>query len=601
MTIRARLLWLTFGLVAPLVLVGFFNLWSARQASRAQLNESVERQADLAATAFEQWIKAQRQTLVTISDLAQSNPNNAALKDYLNSIVKTRPNWLDVKIVNKDGEVVLEQSAKKWNSQTTSIETLKAEIERKKSLVVVTEQISEEKLRLLSLALPLTDGNFVVAQIDGASASDVFNQLQLPEANIIAVFDGNNQLLYRSRVLPEQLSLDVSQTPLLSAVQGRRAGIIEVESPYDKIRRVYGLARVETANCIVAVGIPSANLYEPARRQFARQTLLSLLITSLAVLAAFLIARSIVEPMRILTDAARAFGAGDLRARAEVEKNGAVKELGLTFNQMAEQIAAREEKLKELDQLKSEFVSSVSHELRTPLTTIKTLTRVLQRNKISVAERDEFLETIAAECDRQIEFVQNLLDLSRIESGAYKTSLAKTDVVPVLQNTIAAQRNAAVTRNLDLRFALPPDSLFALTDATALRRIVSSLLENAMKYTPENGQVTVSAGKKNERVEIEITDNGCGIAAVDLPRVFEKFYRGQPLDLPPNSETVNGFDAKTSRLLLNETHGIGLGLYLVKSLVGQIGGEITVESPVGKNQRGSRFTISVPVYDEKII
>lgn len=90
MTIRARLLWLTIGLVVPLFLVGFYNLWEAWQVSRAQLNESIERQADLAATAFEQWIAAQTQTLTTISTLAESG-NQALLKDYLNSIVRTHP------------------------------------------------------------------------------------------------------------------------------------------------------------------------------------------------------------------------------------------------------------------------------------------------------------------------------------------------------------------------------------------------------------------------------------------------------------------------------------------------------------------------------
>ncbi len=597
MTIRARLLWLTFGLVVPLVMVGFFNLWNSRNASRAQLNESIERQADLAATAFEQWIKAQQQTLLTVSDLANSNPNNAALRDYLNSIVKTRPNWLDVQIVNSDGEVILKQSAKKWNLQTTSVTTLKEEIERKKSFVIMTEQVGDENLRLISLALPLPDGNFVVARIDGASASAIFSQLELPEENIIAVFDGNNQLLYRSRVSPEQLSLDVGNTPLLSALQGKSASVIEVESPYDKIRRVYGLARIEAANCIVAVGVPSARLYEPAQAQFTRQLLLSLLITSLAVLAAFLISRSIVEPMRILTRAARAFGAGDLTVRTEVEINGAVRELGLTFNQMAEQIARREEKLKELDSLKSEFVASVSHELRTPLTTIKTLTRVLQRAQITDQERAEYLETIAAECDRQIEFVQNLLDLSRIESGAYKTKLSATDVAGLLQTIVASQQNTARTRNLKLELNLPEKTLPpAVTDATALRRIVASLIENAVKYTAENGHIEICAATDNKHIRIEIADDGCGIADDDLPRVFEKFYRGKPLAATLTKSNENPLISDC--LPVNETAGVGLGLYLVKSLVEQIEGDISVKSPAESYRCGTQFTLLLPVFND---
>ena len=128
LTIRARLLWLTFGLVAPLVLVGFFNLWEFREASIAQVNESVERQAQLAATALGQRIEAQRQTMETISILAANNESRIALTEYLNSIVKTRPHWLDVQILNRDGEIALPQSYKRLDLRAISFKALKNEV-----------------------------------------------------------------------------------------------------------------------------------------------------------------------------------------------------------------------------------------------------------------------------------------------------------------------------------------------------------------------------------------------------------------------------------------------------------------------------------------
>ncbi|MDQ3322549.1 MAG: ATP-binding protein [Acidobacteriota bacterium] len=572
--------------------MGFFNLWGFWQASRKQLDESLEQQAKLAARAFEQRLLAYRQTMETISILANSDENSFTLQDYLDSIVKTRPQWLDVQIVNRNGEVVLSQTNKNLNLQADSIKGIKDEAERENTFVISTEQSVDQKLRLLSLALPIARGNFVVARIDGVKASEVFEKLDLPEDNIIAVFDKNNRLLYRSRVSPEQMSLDVGETELFTALKEKREGTIEVESPYDKIRRVYGLARVETANSTVVVAVPSAKLYEPARRQFTRQILFSLPIAALAILAAFLIARSIARPMRLLTGAARRFGAGDLTARVAVMQSGSIRELELTFNQMAEEIADREEKLKTLDNMKSEFVSNVSHELRTPLTTIKTFVRVLQSDKISAADREEFLETIAVECDRQIDFVQNLLDLSRIESGAYKISLAEIDVVKVLWEAIETQQHAAVSRRLNLKFNQPGGDLpIVSTDAGALRQIVSSLIENAMKYTPEAGEITISASREADRIAVEIADNGCGIAAEDLPRIFEKFYRGRPLEAQNSSDAGGEFSDESECSGFNESAGVGLGLYLVHNLVEQIGGEITVESPVGGKERGSKFTI----------
>jgi signal transduction histidine kinase len=595
LSIRAKLLCLTLGLLIPLVVAGFFNLWGFRQASRTQLDESLKRQAELAATAFEQRILSYRQTLEMVSVLAGNNESRLALQDYLDSIVKTRPNWLDVRIINSDGETVLSQSNKSLNLQAVSVKELTDEAARENSFVISTEQSAGENPRLLSLALPISNGNFVVARISGASVSQVFENLKLPEDNIIAVFDKNNRLLYRSRVSPEQMSLDVGETPLFAALKEKRKGAIEVESPYDKIRRVYGLARIEATNSVVVVGVPSAKLYEPAREQFIRQMLFGLLVAVLAVAAAYWMARSITRPMRLLTQAARLFGEGDLTARTEVKDGGTIGELGLTFNQMAEEITQREEELKALDRLKSEFVSSVSHELRTPLTTIKTLTRVLQTNKISEAERREFLETIAVECDRQIDFVQTLLDLSRIESGAYKISLAETDVAKVSRESIEAQRRAADSRKLNLKFTPPNDLPLALTDAGALRRIVSSLIENAMKYTPEGGEVAVSASRKGERIAVEITDNGCGIRAEDLPRIFEKFYRGQPLETKNTPETDGESAADTDCVAASEEAGVGLGLYLVHNLVEQINGEIVAESPVEGKGKGTKFTVFLPV------
>ncbi|MDQ2747245.1 MAG: ATP-binding protein [Acidobacteriota bacterium] len=595
LTIRARILWLTLGLVVPLALVGFFNLWEYRQANLAQLNESVEQQARLAARAFEQRVEAQRRTLETMAILAQNNEDRRTLTEYLNSIVKTRPNWLDVQIVGADGSIRLAQSYKKINLQAISVDALRREITEKKSFVIATEQSEDAKLRLLSLALPTADGGFIVARIDGAGENAVFENLDLPADNIIAVFDSNNRLIYRSRASPEQISFDVNDTPLLTALREKREGAIEIESPYDRIRRVYGLARIDSAQSMIAVGVPSETLYAPARRGFYYQLFFSLLVTFSAIAAAYRIALGIVSPLRRLTETAHRFGQGDTTTRAKIEGAETLRELGTTFNQMAQEIARREENLKTLDRLKSEFVSSVSHELRTPLTTIKTLTRVLQRNQISAEEREEFLETIAVECDRQIDFVQTLLDLSRIESGAYKISRQATEVAGVLREAVEAHAKTAAAHRLKLRLKLPKKDLpSALTDGGALRRIVSSLIENAIKYTTEAGEIIVAASEQTNRIVIEISDSGCGIEPADVPHIFEKFYRGRPLAAP--KEKNGGADESIS---VNETAGIGLGLYLVHNLVGQIGGEIAVESPANGRRGGTKFTVQLPLAESR--
>ena len=579
------------------MLVGLYNQWDAWNTSREMLNSSIEQQAKLAATAFEQWVGAQSQTLLAVSHVASSeSAGEDTLRAYLNSVIKTHPTWLNIEIVDPAGNVVVSQTLKKWNVPATSIERLKEEAKKKGALVVITEQISDKELRLLSMAMPLPDGNLVIARIDGSSASEVFNQLQLPENDIIAVFDENNQLIYRSQVSPELLSMDVSQTPFFKALSGKRTGIIEVESPYDKISRVYGLARVEPVDAVVAVGVPRADLYDPASVQFYQQMLLSLLIASLAVFAAFLIARSVVEPLRKLTNAARSLGEGNLTVRTGLEDNPAVAKLGESFDMMAERIEAREEKLKELDQLKSDFVSSVSHELRTPLTTIKTLVRVLEKNGVASDQRSEYLRMIGSECDRQIELVQNLLDLSRLESGAYRPVVGRTEATDILRDLVYVHQNSALSRKIDFQLVLPEQPLPAIrADAAAFRRVIGSLIENAFKYTPDGGRISIIGGRLDKMVVVEVSDNGCGIANEDIPRVFEKFYRGRPRSAS-STDAESDFAENEQFVKTNESPGIGLGLYLVKSLVDQMDGIIEVRSPAA-GTLGTAFAVSFPIYD----
>jgi signal transduction histidine kinase len=263
---------------------------------------------------------------------------------------------------------------------------------------------------------------------------------------------------------------------------------------------------------------------------------------------------------------------------------------------MAARIAEREERLKELDKLKSEFVSSVSHELRTPLTTIKTLTRVLQRGGQSEEERREYLETIAAECDRQIDLVLNLLDLSRIESGAYRVRRARVNPAELLVACARVEAHAAEAHGLTLDLSLPAEVPHTFADREALRRVVCSLIENAVKYTPAGGRVRVGAGASAVRgaVDITVKDNGVGILAEDLPLVFEKFFRGRPAASSRGERDPADFSSEYV-----EAPGVGLGLYLARSIVNQLGGSIAVESPPPGETRGTAFTVRLPVWSEE--
>jgi signal transduction histidine kinase len=312
---------------------------------------------------------------------------------------------------------------------------------------------------------------------------------------------------------------------------------------------------------------------------------------SLAVLlstigAALLVARSIVSPLRLLSATAAQFGEGDFSARAPAADMPAIARLATSFNAMADRLEAREARMAEVDRIKSDFVSSVSHELRTPLTTIKALTRLLGRDSLTAEKRREYVDTIAAECDRQIDLVLNLLDLSRIEGGVFRTRLGRADVPEIVAACAKAAARGIEVRGHELVVELDADLPAACADAKAFGRVLGNVVENAIKYTPDGGRIVIAARAEGDWIEVSVTDNGRGIPPEDVPRLFDKFHRGRAFAAAaPQSGNTDEVDVS----------GVGLGLYLARNVMEQMGGRIGVETELG---RGSAFTLYLRVWDE---
>jgi len=297
---------------------------------------------------------------------------------------------------------------------------------------------------------------------------------------------------------------------------------------------------------------------------------------------------------------------------------------------LAREQAARQDAEK-ANAAKDDFLALVSHEFRTPLTTIKTLTRVLQEGDETEEERQEYLDTISVECDRQIDMVLNLLDISRIEDGTFDFAHAPVDVREVLRSCYKIEAQATEARKQDFKMEIPQGLPYELGDLKALRRTICTIIENAIKYTPDGGSITLSvreviqtkgapperngeagnastvystsenvtettvdtaSGETVGHIAISVTDTGRGIRPEDLPHVFEKFYRGKsPV---PRDKTTDGTpDDAEGRAA---TPGVGLGLYLALRIVEGHGGRIEVES---EPLRGSRFTVYLPVMSDE--
>jgi signal transduction histidine kinase len=549
--------------------------------SRSQLDDSIKQQVDLASVALERWLDDQKKALDAIAALAgDKDTRTPTIRENLENVLRTRPFWLDLRITNAAGTTLMSQPTRREILPNALTDYLVSEMRERNSWAVVTDRTVDEARPIVVIAVPIAKGGAVIARIDGAAINQLFDSIELSTQVVISVVDSDGRVLYRRRGSETPSEADVSWAPLSSVLTNARTTVVELTSPIDGIKRVYGMAHVRETGLVAMIGIPSSTLYEPARQRLTRYTLIGLIALLLAIGAALVIERSIVLPVRRLRAAAQCLGGGDLTARAPRLGGGEIGDLGSAFNTMATQIAEREERLKELDRLKSEFVSSVSHELKTPLTTIKLLAHLLQRRDVAEEEKIDYSKTIAVECDRQIDFVGNLLDLSRIESGAYKLRKTRVDVRELISSCVDVERYRAESLGLTLTTDVPRDLSAVSSDFEALRRVIRGLIDNAIKYTPEGGHITVSARESDDGLAISVSDTGKGIPEADLSHVFDKFYRVA-------AEAEQGIAAQSGIA----ASGVGLGLYLAQHIVGQLNGKLIVDSKQGE---GTVFSVLLP-------
>ncbi|HEX6045302.1 MAG TPA: sensor histidine kinase [Pyrinomonadaceae bacterium] len=589
MSIRGRLLALALGGALPLLIMGLITLRLVWNEKQNKLNEALEQHAELAAVVFDGWLDAQYQPLRTIASYPPDQLNNpTALAPNLKAALAHRKHWLDIRVLDANGKSVVTEPANAGPLASGLAQKLLGEA-RREMQDVETDWTHGEGHYLLAVAVPTNDGGAVVAHIDGKAIGEPLKDITLPDRALITLLDQNRRVIYRSQIPESTLGFDLSGAEQLAALNQSPAVVLVRESSIDGVERVYGLSRVGNTGYAVMVGVPSGVLYAGAWKQLMGYAVVGLIVLFCTTTGALLIARSIARPVRLLNFAAQSFGRGNFSARAPTEGRDEISSLGTNFNAMAERLQLREQRFAELDRLKSEFVSTVSHELRTPLTTIKALTRLLMRDGLEESKRREYIETISVECDRQIDFVLNLLDLSRIEGGVLRVTHQRVEVLEVIAAVVKSETRAAEKRSHELRFETA-DVPAVCADPKELRRVLANVVENAIKYTPDGGRIVVSAAVQDDQVAISVADNGRGIQPEDMPNLFEKFHRGRPAD---HSEAMRKATTGAELLEDADVSGVGLGLYLARNVMERMGGQISVKSEVG---RGSTFTLHLPVW-----
>jgi two-component system sensor histidine kinase MtrB len=288
-----------------------------------------------------------------------------------------------------------------------------------------------------------------------------------------------------------------------------------------------------------------------------------------AVIAGFLIGRTITDPLRSLAGTARRMADGDLSARAGTARKDEIGDLARQFNGMAESLETSFRDLRaERDSLKR-FVADASHELRTPITALATFNELLQGSAADdPAARQEFLRESQGQLARLQWITSNLLDLSRLDAGIAGLTLGHHAAADIVEAAVAGARAAARQKNVSLDPGNADRSVVVVCDGQRVQIALANLVANAVKFVRTGGAVSVELSTGDGRVRFAVRDNGPGIRPEELTLIFDRFYRGK-----------------------GAGDGAGLGLAIARSVANAHGGNVSVQSTPGT---GSIFTLEIP-------
>jgi signal transduction histidine kinase len=305
-------------------------------------------------------------------------------------------------------------------------------------------------------------------------------------------------------------------------------------------------------------------LSETTRRQVQTAVItvlvIVLIVGSLLILVA---SRYLVNPLKKLTLATQRLARGNFNVHVAVMQKDELGELAASFNHMAGE-------LKQLEQMRQDFVSNVSHEIQTPLTSIRGFSKALRGSEIEESERERYLEIIERESERLSRLSDNLLKLASLESEHHPFHPSTLDLDEQLRRIVVFYEPLWSEKQLDMDLSLPRVKIAA--DSDQLNQVWMNLIGNAVKFTPVGGHIFVKLVPLRDRVQIWIQDNGIGIAEEDQSRIFERFFK---VDQARQRDT-----------------GSGLGLAIVRKIIDLHQGTIEVRSEQGK---GTQFLVTLPI------
>lgn len=298
-----------------------------------------------------------------------------------------------------------------------------------------------------------------------------------------------------------------------------------------------------------------------SQKPLYRILLLSLFFVVLvSMVLSFALSRRISKPIKKIGNTAKQFAQGDFASRVELDEKTdniiEINELTETFNDMAFS-------LEKSDDIRNNFLSDVAHELRTPMTTISGFVDGILDDTIPPEKQKDYLMIVKDEVARLSGLVNSFLDLTRLETGNQALEITNFDVNETIRRTLVGLESRLEEKNININLNMENEQQFVRADMNSIRQVMTNLIENAIKFTNQGGEIRISTAAIRHEVKISVYNTGCGISPEDIKMIFERFYK-----------------ADKSRSQNRE--GTGIGLYIVKDILNRHGKNITVESQEGE-------------------
>jgi heavy metal sensor kinase len=368
------------------------------------------------------------------------------------------------------------------------------------------------------------------------------------------VFSSSNMAYWKN--------IDIHETAIKELLRGRSHVFETITIPQrkEKVRILYAMLG-PTIVCQVGQAMESYSRFLDAFKGIFITTMTFLIVVAAGV--GWFMARQAVSGVEAVTRTAQKISGGNLEERVPVKARGdEIDQLAVTFNQMLDRIQGLLTEIKEMS-------DNMAHDLRSPITRIRGIAEVTLSTGKSLDEYEAMAASTVEECDRLLDMINTMLMISKAEAGVDRLSREEIDLAGVVQEACRLFEPTAEDKGITLSCDVTGRSHF-IGDSRMIQRMLSNLLDNAIKYTPSGGSVIVSVAEIDAQVVVSIKDTGIGISPKDLPHIFERFYR---------------CDQSRSQT------GIGLGLSLARAIARAHDGDITTESTP---DQGSTFTITLP-------